>query len=87
MDISHTYDDLSNNSSDHGFSERYFFSFEIKIKIALGQILHNDVDICLILKGFANTDQKILMTNSLNELALEHIEFFYLGLLNDFHCI
>jgi hypothetical protein len=85
VDIPHTYNNFRNDSFDNDLSEWYFFSFEVKIKIAFGQILHNDVDIRLILKGFANADQKILMANMLNELALKHVEFFYLGFLNDFH--
>jgi hypothetical protein len=83
--VPHAYYNFSNDSFNHSLGEWYFFSFEIKIKIALRQILHYDVDIRLILKGFANADQKILMAYMLNQLALKHIEFFYLGFLNDFH--
>ena len=85
MNVPHTYHNFSNYSFNHSLSEWYFFSLQVKIKIALRQILHYDVDIGLILKGFANADQKILMANMLNQLALKHIEFFYLCFLNDFH--
>lgn len=87
MNVTHSYYDFCNDSFNHSLSELYFFSFQVKIKIAFRQILHYDVDIRLILKGFANADQKILMAYMFNQLALKHIEFFYLGFLNDFHCV
>lgn len=76
-------DDSSNDLLGKGD----FLLFEVEIKIAHGQKLHNDVDILLILKGFSNTRQKILMANATNDLALKHIKFSNLGFLNDLHCI
>lgn len=40
---------------------------------------------CLILKGFADAGQKILMADLLYELALQHVELSYLSFLNYFH--
>lgn len=85
MKNSYAYNYFSYYSADDRFRKGNFLLLEVKIKIAHRQKLHNYVDICLILKGFSNTGQKILMSDALNHIALKHIKFSDLGLLNDFH--
>ena len=65
---------MKNTDTNHYFGDyalddllrkRNLLLFEIKVKITHWQILHNDVDMCLVLKGLANTSHKILMTDLL----------------------
>ena len=65
---------MKNTDTNHYFGDdalddllrkRNLLLFEIKVKITHWQILHNDVDMCLVLKGLANARQKILMTDLL----------------------
>jgi hypothetical protein len=78
---------LSDYALDDLLRKRNFLLFEIKVKIAHRQILHNDVDMCLILEGFANAGQKIWMADLLYELALQHVELSDLSFLNYFHSV
>jgi hypothetical protein len=51
------------DSADDELREGDFFLFKVEIKITHRQILHNDVDMRLILKGFSDAGQKLRMSD------------------------
>ena len=52
----HTINDLGNKVSDNVFAELDLFLFQVKIYVALVQVLHNYVYFVLVLECFTNGD-------------------------------
>jgi hypothetical protein len=62
--------DLSNQLSDDILCKLYLLFFEVEKYISLIQILHNDVDFGLVLKGFPDSHEDVLTADLLNEFTL-----------------
>lgn len=45
---------LSDDASDECLGEGYFLSAQVEVELAHGQVLHDDVDVSLVLEGLAN---------------------------------
>lgn len=48
-------------------------------------MLHDDVDVRLVLEGFLDRDEEILMSDVLDSVALQQVELLDFVLLDDLH--
>ena len=81
------HNDFCDDSSNNGLIEGDLLLLEIEVYIAHGKVLHNNVDMRFVLKGFFYSGQKLRMPNFFNELALQHIELSDFCLLYYLHRI
>lgn len=62
------------DAADGRLCEGDFLLAEVEVKIALGEVLHDDVNARLVLEGFADAHQEVLAADALHQLALQHVE-------------
>lgn len=83
----YSHNNFSNDSSNNYLIERDLLLLEIEVYIPHGKVLHNNVDMRFVLKGFFYSSQKLGMPNFFDQLALQHIELSDFCLLYYFHRI
>jgi hypothetical protein len=78
---------FSDDISDDVLAELDLFLFQVKVNVALAQILHDDVDFVLVLERFPNCDQDVFVTDLLYGFALHQVDLLDLIFVNYFHRI
>ncbi len=79
------HNNLSHDVSDEGFREKDVWLFGVEVEIAFGQILHDDVDVILVLEDLEDVCQERVPADGRDQLALQQVHLVYLGLGNYLH--
>lgn len=79
--------DFSNDISDDVLAKLDLFLFQVKVNVALAQILHDDVDFVFVLERFPNCDQDVFVTDLFYGFALHQVDLLDLIFVNYFHRI
>jgi hypothetical protein len=87
---------MQNPDSLHNLGDKVSYDFlvefdlallQVKVNIALAQVLHYYVNLVLILESFADCDQDVSIANFLDGFTLHQIDLFDFAFVDDFHRI
>ena len=78
-------DDLGEHVSDGTFGKDEVLLSGVEIEIALGQVLHHDVNVFLILEDLCDVREEGVLADRRNQLCLQQVELVDLGLGDDLH--
>lgn len=78
-------DDLGEHVSDGTFGEDEVLLSGVEIEVALGQVLHHDVNVFLILEDLGDVGEEGVLADCRNQLRLQQVELVDLRLGDDLH--
>jgi hypothetical protein len=87
---------MQNPDSLHNLGDKVSYDFlvefdlallQVKVNIALAQVLHYYVNLVLILESFADCNQDVSIANFLDGFTLHQIDLFDFAFVDDFHRI
>lgn len=70
--------DLCNHVPDDAFREEDIWFFGVEEEIAFWKVLHDDVDILLVLEDFEDVGEEGVPADARNQLGLQQVQLLYL---------